>query len=138
VDTSGNESPDGDNPIREDWIFGAQGANSSPGVTLQIDGTLAIGSNQAPIVALSATRTPSSVVAYLKTGPTGAGATFNINVGGTLWMTLTVPAGSVSVAATSAQLSAAGAIAGGENITLDITAVGTTVPGADLSIFVYF
>jgi hypothetical protein len=31
VDINGNESPDGDNPIREDWIFGSPGAfGSSP------------------------------------------------------------------------------------------------------------
>jgi len=52
-------------------------------------------------------------------------------------MTLTVPAGATSVAATGAQMAAAGAIAGGVNITLDVTGVGTTVPGADLSVFVY-
>jgi len=138
VDVNGNESPDGDAPIREDWIYGAPGSNASPGVTLQVDGTLAIGSNLAPIVALNASYTPQSVVAYVKTGPTGAGLTCNINVGGTLWMTLTIPAGAESVASTAAQLTAAGAIAGGVNITFDITAVGTTVPGADLSIFIYF
>jgi hypothetical protein len=74
----------------------------------------------------------------VKTAPTGAGLTININVGGTLWMSLTVPAAAASVAATSAQLTTAGAIAGASNITLDITAVGTTVPGSDLSVFIYF
>jgi hypothetical protein len=137
VDVNGNESPDGDAPIREDWIFGKAGSNATPGVTLQVDGTLAIGSNQCPIVALSAARTPISVVAYTQTGPTGAGLTCNINVGGALWMSLTIPAGAESVAATSAQLTAAGAIAANQNITLDITAVGTSVPGAGLSIFIY-
>jgi hypothetical protein len=137
VDVNGNESPDGDAPIREDWIFGNAGSNATPGVTLQVDGTLAIGSNQCPIVALSAARTPISVVAYTQTGPTGAGLTCNINVGGALWMSLTIPAGAESVAATSAQLTAAGAIAANQNITLDITAVGTSVPGAGLSIFIY-
>jgi len=137
VDVNGNESPDGDAPIREDWIYGAAGSNASPGVTLQVDGTLAIGSNLCPVVALNTGWAPESVVVYLKTGPTGAGVTCNINVGGTLWMTLTVPAGAVSVAATTAQLTAAGPLTGGASITLDITAVGTTVPGADLSIFIY-
>ena len=137
VDVNGNESPDGDAPIREDWIYGAAGSNASPGVTLQVDGTLAIGSNLCPVVALNTGWAPESVVVYLKTGPTGAGVTCNINVGGTLWMTLTVPAGAESVAATTAQLTAAGPLTGGASITLDITAVGTTVPGADLSVFIY-
>jgi hypothetical protein len=135
VDAEGNALPLQYQPFRECAVP----ANASPGITLQIDGTLAIGSNQAPIVALSTTRTPSAAAVYMKTAPTGSsGATFNINVGGTLWMTLTVPAGSTTAAATSAQLTASGALAAGENITLDVTAVGTTVPGADVSIFIYF
>jgi len=36
VDVNGNESPDGDAPIREDWIYGAVGTNASPGATLQV------------------------------------------------------------------------------------------------------
>jgi hypothetical protein len=137
VDVNGNESPDGDAPIREDWIYGAVGTNASPGATLQVSGTLAIGSNQAPPLQLNASRTPNEVVALVGTAPTGAGLTININVGGVLWMSLTIAAGNLSVQATSAQLTAAGALAGSAAITMDITAVGTTVPGADLSVFIY-
>jgi hypothetical protein len=137
VDVNGNESPDGDAPIREDWVYGAVGTNASPGATLQVGGTLAIGSNQAPPLQLNATRTPSEVVALVGTAPTGAGLTVNINVGGGPWMSLTIAAGTLSVQATSGQLTTAGAMTGGVSITLDITAVGTTVPGADLSIFIY-
>jgi hypothetical protein len=137
VDVNGNESPDGDAPIREDWIYGAAGNNASPGATLQVDGTLAIGSNQAPPLQLNANRTPSAVLALVRTAPTGAGLTVNINVGGVLWMALTIAAGNVSAQATSTQLMASGAIAGSASVTLDITAVGTTVPGSDLSVFIY-
>jgi hypothetical protein len=137
VDVNGNESPDGDGPFREDWVYGAVGTNASPGATLQVGGTLAIGSNQAPPLQLNASRTPNEVVALVGTAPTGAGLTVNINVGGVLWMTLTIAAGNLSVQATSAQLTASGAIAGSASVTLDITAVGTTVPGADLSVFIY-
>ena len=76
-------------------------------------------------------------LALVGTAPTGAGLTVNINVGGALWMTLTIAAGNVSAQATSTQLMASGAIAGSASITLDITAVGTTVPGSDLSVFIY-
>ena len=137
VDVNGNESPDGDAPVREDWIYGAVGTNASPGATLQVAGTLAIGSNQSPPLQLNATRTPNEVVALVGTAPTGAGLTININVGGVLWMSLTIAAGTLSVQASTAQLTASGALAGGASITLDITAVGTTVPGADLSVFIY-
>jgi hypothetical protein len=102
-----------------------------------VGGTLAIGSNQAPPLQLNASRTPSEVLALVGTAPTGAGLTVNINVGGVLWMTLTIAAGNLSVQATSAQLTAAGAIAGSASVTLDITAVGTSVPGANLSVFIY-
>jgi hypothetical protein len=42
VDVNGNESPDGDNPIREDWIFGAQATRTiTANYTLQpTDGVL--------------------------------------------------------------------------------------------------
>jgi hypothetical protein len=86
---------------------------------------------------LNANRVASAVLALVGAAPTGAGLTANINVGGTLWMTRTIAAGNLSAQATSAQLTAAGQIAGGASITLDITAVGTTIPGADLSVFVY-
>jgi hypothetical protein len=36
VDINGNESPDGDNPIREDWIYGAAGA-PQPVMTVQVN-----------------------------------------------------------------------------------------------------
>ncbi|HUE17347.1 MAG TPA: hypothetical protein VMR25_24560, partial [Planctomycetaceae bacterium] len=137
VDVNGNESPDGDAPVREDWIYGAVGTNASPGATLQVAGTLAIGSNQAPPLQLNATRTPNEVVALVGTAPTGAGLTIKINVGGVLWMSLTIAAGNLSVQPTAAQLTAAGVITGSASITMDITAVGTTVPGADLSVFIY-
>jgi hypothetical protein len=137
LDVNGNESPDGDGPIREDWIYGAPTTNAWPGATLQVAGTLAIGSNQAPPLQLATAQTASAVIVLVGTAPTGAGLTININVGGVLSMTLTIPAGDLSVQATSAQLSAAAQIAGASRITLDITAVGTTVPGADLSVFIY-
>jgi len=137
VDVNGNESPDGDGPLREDWVYGAVGTNASPGATLQVGGTLAIGSNQAPPLQLNASRIPNEVVALVGTAPTGAGLTVNINVGGVLWMSLTIAAGNLSAQATSAQLTASGALAGSASVTLDITAVGTTVPGADLSVFIY-
>ena len=137
VDSGGNHGPDSLAPMRDVYCFGAAGNNASPGATLQIDGTLAIGSNQAPPLQLNASRTPSAVLALVSTAPTGAGITVKINVGGTLWMSLTIAAGTTSVQATTAQLTTAGSINGSSPITLDITAVGTTVPGANLSVFIY-
>ena len=104
---------------------------------MQVDGTLAIGSDQAPIVALNASSTAVAVVACVKTAPIGAGLMVNINVGGFLWLSLAIVAGDTAARATPAQIAAAGAIAANSNVTLDIVAVGTTVPGSDLSIMIY-
>ncbi len=47
VDVNGNESPDGDAPIREDWVFGAEGLSKVAGLVFQMQGTLGIESNAA-------------------------------------------------------------------------------------------
>jgi hypothetical protein len=138
LSVSGNVSPSSLDPFREIYLFGKTGSISgSPGITMQVDGTLAIGSDQAPIVALNASSTAVAVVACVKTAPTGAGLTVNINVGGFLWLSLTIAAGDTTARATPAQIAAAGAIAANSNVTLDIVAVGTTVPGSDLSVMIY-
>lgn len=83
--------------------------------------------------------TAGSVKAYVKSAPVGADLTFSVYVGSATdpWMTLTIPAGSTSVAATAAQIDAAATIPANTNVRLAITAVGTTYPGSDLSVFVY-
>lgn len=47
VDVNGNESPDGDAPIREDWVFGAEGLSKVAGLVFQMQGTLGVESNAA-------------------------------------------------------------------------------------------
>jgi hypothetical protein len=135
VDISGNESPDGDVPIREDWIFGATGQPHA--LIFQAAGTLAITSAASSPLYLNGSFTAGSVVAYVGTAPTGAALTIVIYVGGTAWMTLTIPAGSTSVTATQDQINAAAEIAADTQVIVGITAVGTTVPGSNLSVFIY-
>jgi hypothetical protein len=101
-------------------------------------GTLAIETNVAPIMALNAAQTAVAVSAYVKIAPTGAPIILNINVGGVLWMSLTIVAGSTFIAANVSQISSAIQIPINTPITLDITSVGTTIPGSDLSLFIYF
>ena len=137
VDTLGNESPDGDGPIREDWIYGNEGNGPVAGFTLQADGTLAVESDAAPAFYLNQPFVPAAVKAYVKNYPAGAGLTFTLNYGSTTWMTLTIAAGTGSVVATSAQIAAAGTIPANQNVRLAITGVGTTSPGSDLSVWVY-
>ncbi len=136
VDVDGTEAPEDKSPLREVYLFGDVGNTDAfaPNVIISIDGTLAIGSDLAPMVSLGVTQRATGVRCLVKQAPTGADLTFAIYVGGTLWMTLTIPAGQTSVTATQAQLDAAADIAADANIRVDITAVGTTFPGADASV----
>jgi len=138
VDIDGNESPDGDAPIREDWIYGAPGDVFQGGIQFSINGTLAIGSDQAPHVFVAQTTTAAAVRFVVKTAPVGAGLTFNLNLGGAFWMTLTILAGTTSIVATSAQIAAAVQITANTTVTIDLTAVGTTSPGGYLSGAIFF
>jgi hypothetical protein len=138
VDVNGNESPDGDVPIREDWIFGAEGEKVA-GFTLPVSGVLGIQSDAAPAFYLNNDFTAGAVKAYIKSAPVGADLTFSIYVGTSItpWITLTIAAGSTSVVATSDQVDALTTISANTNVRLAITSVGTTYPGTDLTVFVY-
>ena len=93
IDVNGNESPDGDAPIREDWVFGAEGLSKVAGLVFQMQGTLGIESNAAQPLYLNRPVTVGDVKGYVQAAPTGSGSTFTIYVGGTAWLTLTIPAG---------------------------------------------
>jgi hypothetical protein len=58
-------------------------------------------------------------------------------VGTTPWLTLTIPAGQTVVAATASQIGALSEIPANTAVSIGITAVGTTFPGANLSVFIY-
>ncbi len=73
----------------------------------------------------------------MKTAPTGADLTLTIYGGSTAWLSLTIAAGTTSVVASPLDVDAAGPLPANTNIRLAITGVGTTFPGADLSVFVY-
>jgi hypothetical protein len=81
VDTNGNESPDGDIPLREDWIFGAEGAGKVAGFTLPANGVLGIQADAAPAFYLPNDFTAGSVNAYLKSAPLGAALVLSIYIG---------------------------------------------------------
>ncbi|MGD0497537.1 MAG: hypothetical protein ABSC23_03775 [Bryobacteraceae bacterium] len=137
IDLNGNESPDGDAPIREDWIFGADGLSKVAGLVFQLQGTLGIESNAAQPLYLNGPVTVGDVKGYVTAAPTGAGVTFTIYVGGVAWLTLTIPAGHTSVVATPDQISALTQIPANTAVSVGITGVGTTFPGSNLSIFIY-
>ena len=106
VDVNGNESPDGDAPIREDWVFGAEGLSKVAGLVFQMQGTLGVESNAAQPLYLNRPVTVGDVKAYVQAAPTGAAITFTIYVGGAAWLTLTIPAGQTVVVATPSQIGA--------------------------------
>jgi hypothetical protein len=138
VDSNSNECPDGDVPIREDWIYGAEG-EAQAGFILPVAGVLGIQSDAAPAFYLNNDFTPGAVKAYVKSTPVGAALTFSLYVGtsSTAWITLTIPAGQKSVVATSDQIDVLAPIPANTNVRLAITSVGTTYPGTDLTVFVY-
>jgi hypothetical protein len=138
VDSNGNECADGDVPIREDWIYGAEG-EAQAGFILPVAGVLGIQSDAAPAFYLNNDFTAGAIKAYVKSAPVGADLTFSLYVGtaSNPWVTLTIPAGQKSVVATSDIIDALAPIPANTNVRLAITSVGTTYPGTDLTVFVY-
>jgi hypothetical protein len=137
VDVNGNESPDGDAPIREDWVFGAEGLSKVAGLVFQMQGTLGVESNAAQPLYLNRPVTVGDVKGYVQAAPTGSGITFTIYVGGAAWLTLSISAGQTVVVATPSQVGALTQIPANTAVSIGITAVGTTFPGANLSVFIY-
>lgn len=101
---------------------------------LTVPGTLGIGSNQAALVELAAAATPASMVALVKQAPSGADLTAQVNVGGTSWQQIVVKNGQT----TATIGSGLGAIAANALVTIDLVGVGTTFPGADLTVLIRF
>jgi len=128
VDVNGNESPDGDAPIREDWVFGAEGLSKVAGLVFQMQGTLGVESNAAQPLYLNRPVTVGDVKAYVQAAPTGAAITFTIYVGGAAWLTLTIPAGQTAVVATPSQIGALIEIPADTAVSIGITAVGQRSP----------
>jgi len=119
-------------------LFGARAAGGfSSALVLDVQGTLAIGSDLCSRASLLQDAAARAVKAEVKHAPVGADLTAEIYLGTTLWMTLTIPAGSTTVMASQAQIDTAPVITAGTNVRVDLTAVGTTFPGGDLSVFIY-
>jgi hypothetical protein len=102
-----------------------------------MQGTLGVESNAAQPLYLNRPVTVGDVKGYVQAAPTGSGITFTIYVGATAWLTLTIPAGQTVVVATPSQISALSQIPANTAVSVGVTAVGTTFPGANLSLFIY-
>ncbi len=114
---------------------GSSSASTAWQIDLEVSGVLGIGSDQAPAQTLPALGTITDILASVKLAPIGAVITANILLGGVLLTTITVTAAAtpnVPVEQTFAFTIAK--IPPNIPVTLDITAVGTTLPGTRLTV----
>jgi hypothetical protein len=102
-------------------------------VVLSIPGTLAIESNAAALVAFKEGRRVSEVELLLKQAPVGSTLEVRVLVDGATMATVTLTAGQTGV-----KSAASFAIAAGTPVRIDILNVGTTFPGADLSVILRY
>lgn len=99
-------------------------------VVLSVPGTLSIRSSAAPLLQLPSARNVSLVRALLKQPPTGAAVALSLKVGTGEVAALSIAANQVSASVNTLGKS----IAANTSITLDITSVGTSFPGSDLTV----
>lgn len=113
---------------------GTQAVAGSNGLLiLSVPGTLGILSSAAPLVELFADAAPTDITALVKQAPVGGNLVINLVVAAVTLGTVTILAGALS-----GTVSVSGSIAAGALVTLDITGVGLTFPGADLTALVRF
>jgi hypothetical protein len=139
ADADGNLSLESLSPFRDTLILGQPPAVGYTGsMAIGIDGTLAIGSDQGPRAFFNGATTLKAVRAEVKNAPIGAALTINISAGATLLMTLVMADGTSSISATTGQISAAAQVPANTDVTIDITGVGTTFPGSDLTVSLFY
>ena len=102
-------------------------------LVLAVPGVLGVTSSAAPLVSLAAVAQPRKILALVKTAPAGAALTVQVLAGGSQVGLVTIAAGS-----TSASMTGGTVIPPDTVITLAITSVGTTFPGADLTVMLRF
>ena len=119
--------------------FSTNGAGSTGNpLVITVPGTLAIQSNAGQVPAFY-NRATALQGATLQVGEAPLGAALVVQVGlatspPTVLFTLTLAAGSTVISATSSQISAAASIPARTPVTLNITAVGSTFPGQNLTL----
>lgn len=117
---------------------GGGGTAFAGSINLSVNGPLAIGADQCPIIAPLASTPASAVVATVKQAPTGHDLVIPILSNGVAWMTLTIAATTTTISATGTQISTAGPLTALGAVRLDLSAVGTTIPGEDLAVQIYY
>jgi hypothetical protein len=102
--------------------------------SFQVAGFLAVQTGAAPDISVEGLHVVRDVFAIVKTPPTGAGIVLNINLNRTLLCSLTI--GAASTTSNLIQGLMLPVLTTGSLIGLDITSVGLTVPGADLTVVI--
>jgi hypothetical protein len=102
--------------------------------SFQITGYLAVQTGAAPNIIVDSSRAVRDIYAVLRTPPSGAGVTLRLNRNGSLYATVPFDAGAI----TSHVIAGFGlpALMAGDQLSLDVTGVGTTNPGSDLTLIV--
>jgi hypothetical protein len=100
--------------------------------SFQVSGYLAIQTNAAPLIIVDANRSVRDMYGIVGTAPTGAGIVLQINRNGSAYATVQFSVGTT----TSNVVNGFGLppLQAGDQLSLNITGVGTTVPGSDLTL----
>jgi hypothetical protein len=104
-------------------------------LSFQIGGFLAIQANAAPDVILDASKAVRDIYAVVQQPPVGSAININLNLNGTLYCTLTIPAGSTRMAA-ALDGAALPPLLVQDRLSIDITGVGLTTPGSSLTVII--
>jgi hypothetical protein len=112
------------------WVF-VQGQ-----MVFTVVGTLSTGTSQAPLLRASQNLTIVKARATVKTAPTGASIIVDVNKGGTTIFTTQANRPQIAISGYSDDSGTPDvtALADGDEITIDIDQVGSTVAGADLTV----
>lgn len=102
------------------------------GIQFTLSGTVTVADNQTPFWVAPKNSTFTSLVARAQTAPTGAALSGRINKNGVQVATFTIAASTYSVVVTGLSLS----YLAGDYFSIDITQVGSTVAGANLTVAV--
>ncbi len=139
LDGAGNESFRAQCPWRMGYIFGevAQGGSGLAAVHITRDGILSVKTDIGPITKPNSNITATKVSAEVKIAPVGADLTIEIFLNTTLWLTLVILDGTTYIQATAGQISGLTTISAGDNVRVDITTIGVSPAGEDLSITIY-
>lgn len=117
-------------------LFGASDTSAATtaaaGLAVTVPAKLSIRSQAAPLFRIETATVVRKIEALLKQAPTGGDLALAINAPG-LITTLTIPAGS-----TASAVSGSWTIPADTILSIDVTAVGLTFPGADLTVTLRF